>query len=305
MNWMRIRLLAGLMVLCLGTAAYAGDSTPTAWGPVSATFGPCGLSMPAGKLAVGGNLVYGNSNGLWRHDRRLNGNTKATKLNEVFKTRYGIWDGLDIRTATPIYNVHLEKTNTDNRDIYGIGDSTVLLHQRLFNQRAGDPLSVALDFGAVLPTGSVSQHSSDLAGNSSWGAVVGLGGTYFLGANRFDSEVNYAMFTEGAHDYERGDRFRWNLGYAYALTDSWSIGVESTFETYAESRKHGEGQSDASLEWYAGPKVAYKIKPWKTSVGVILKAPVKRWYEGTKAASDDYRVELKLMKTFDLGTLFD
>ncbi|WP_291326183.1 transporter [Desulfovibrio sp. UCD-KL4C] len=305
MNWIKVQLLIGLMVLCCAVTAFAEDNYPVAWGPSGATFGPSGLSMPAGKFAVGGNLVFGDSNGLWRNSKRLNGNTKGTKINEIFKLRYGIWDGLDVRVSIPVYNVHLDKTNTSDKNLYGVGDTTVLLHQRLLNQRDGDPLSVAFDLGPVFPTGTVSEHSSDLAGNAAWGVMGGIGATYFLYANRFDTEVNYATFAEGGHDYKKGDRFRWNLSYAYALNDNWDIGAESSIETYAESEKNGQMQNDASFEWYAGPKVAYKYKPWGTFAGLTLKAPINRWYQGTKACSDDYRVEFKLIKTFDLGSLFD
>ncbi|WP_027722877.1 transporter [Maridesulfovibrio zosterae] len=304
MKWMKVQLLIALMILCCGVTVYAEENYPVAWGPASTTFGPCGLSMPTGKLAVGGNIFFGDSNGLWKHSKRINGNTKATKLNEVFKLRYGIWDGLDARIAIPVYNVHMEKTNTSNHDLYGVGDMSLLLHQRLLNQKAGDPFSLAIDFGPILPTGTVSEHSSNVAGNSAWGVMGGIGATYFLYANRFDTEVNYATFSEGGHDYQKGDRFRWNLAYAYALNENWDIGLESSMEIYAESEQNGLMLKDSSLEWYAGPKVAYKYKPWGTFAGLTFKAPVERWYQGTKACSDDYRVEFKLIKTFDLAALF-
>ncbi|WP_421899691.1 transporter [Maridesulfovibrio sp.] len=300
-----VRLLVGLVLLCLSTTAYAEEKAPVAWGPTSATFGPCGLTMPAGKLAVGGNIVFGDSNGVWHKSKRINGNTKGTKFNQVVKLRYGIWDGLDVRTATPIYSVHLDKTNDSDKYLYGVGDTTVLFHQRLLSQKAGDPLSVAFDAGFIMPTGTVSEHSSDAAGNAAWGLMGGIGATYFLDANRFDTEVNYATFAEGGHNYQKGNRLRWNAAYAYAINDNWDVGLESSLEIYDESERNGVMQDDASLEWYAGPKVAYKYKPWGTFAGLTFKAPIERWYEKPKACSDDYRVEFKLIKTFDLGTLFD
>jgi len=293
-----IRLLVVVMMLCVGTTAYAEDSYPVAWGPVSATFGPSGLTMPAGKFAIGGNFLFGKSDGLWRHSKRINGNVKTRKINEIIKMRYGIWDGLDVRFATPIYNVHLDKSAAPNFDVYGVGDTTMAFHQRLLSQKAGDPLSVAFDIGAVLPTGTVSSHSSDPAGNATWGVVGGLGATYFIYANRFDTEVNYTVFAEGAHDYQKGNRMRWNASYAYALNNFWDIGVESTLEMSTESHKYGEGQNDAYLEWYAGPKIVCKYNPWGIFAGVAFKVPVKRWYQETKAGSDDFQIDFKLIKAF-------
>ncbi|MDD3311763.1 transporter [Pseudodesulfovibrio sp.] len=305
MNWLRMGAVTGLLLALLLGPAHAEEAAPTAWGPVGASFGPCGLSIPAGVFAVGGNVSYAKSNGIWESDSRVNGNTKTTKLNEVFKTRYGIIDGLDIRTATPIYNVRMQNTTTSNREVYGVGDTAVLLHKRLFDQKAGDWFSVGVDFGGIVPTGTVGPHSSNSAGNDAWGVMAGVGATYFLGANRFDTEVNAATFTEGARDYQKGDRYRWNLGYAYALNEYWDLGVESSWEMSDESKYLHNGQRDAYVEWYAGPKVAYKYKPWKLNMGLVAKAPVHRWYESNKVGSDDFRLEFKLIKAFNLGALFD
>jgi len=304
MYQVKIGVLACLLVSLLCGAALAEEPAPKAWGGVGSTFGPCGLSMPAGLFAVGGNVVFAKSNGIWKGSKRQNGNIKTTKLNEIFKTRYGIMDGLDIRTATPVYNVHLDKTNAGNRETYGIGDTAVLLHKRLYDQNKGDWLSVGLDLGGIVPTASVGSHSSDFVGNDAWGFMTGLGATYFIGANRFDTEVNFATFAEGAKDYEKGDRLRWNLGYAYALSDRWDIGAESSWEMSEESQYMGIGQQNAYVEWYVGPKVVYKYKPWKLFTGLVAKAPVHRWYEGNKAGSDDYRLELKMIKILDFGSLF-
>lgn len=205
----------------------------------------------------------------------------------------------------PIYSVHLDKTTGQDKDLYGAGDITLFFHKGVLSQQKGDPLSVAFDAGVILPTGTVRRHSSDFAGNSAWGLMGGIGATYFLDSNRFDMEVNYAAFAKGAHDFQKGNRLRWNAAYAYALNDNWDLGVESTLEAYQESERHGSMQNDASLEWYAGPKVAYKYKPLGIFTGLTAKAPVQRWYQGTKACSDDYRVEFKIMKSFDLAKLFE
>lgn len=304
MNRVTVGVLACLLVVLLCGAALAGDSTPRAWTNIGATFGPGGLGIPKGMLAVGGNVSFAKSNGIWESGKRQNGLIKTTKLNEIFKTRYGIMKDFDVRTATPIYNVHIDRTNGADRETYGIGDTTILFHKGVLSQKEGDWLSLAVDFGGIVPTASVGAHSSDFAGNDAWGGMFGLGATYFLGANRFDTEVNFATFTEGAKDYQKGNRARWNLGYAYALNDFWDIGAESSWEMSDESQYMGHGQRDAYVEWYAGPKVTFKYKPWKLFAGLLAKAPVHRWYESNKVGSDDFRVEFKLIKLFDIGSIF-
>ena len=111
MNWYRLGMLGSLLLAFLVVTAHAEEPAPVAWGATSPAFGPCGLNIPAGTLAMGGNVLFAKSNGIWKNDERLNGNVKATKFNEIFKFRYGIMDGLDIRSATPVYNVHLDKKN--------------------------------------------------------------------------------------------------------------------------------------------------------------------------------------------------
>ncbi|OIQ50207.1 hypothetical protein BerOc1_02137 [Pseudodesulfovibrio hydrargyri] len=304
MKRVTVGVLACLLVVLLCGTAMAEGPVHRCWTNIGATFGPGGLGIPKGFLAVGGNVTFAKSNGIWKSSQRRNGKVKTTKLNEIFKTRYGIMESLDIRTATPIYNVHVDKANGADRETYGIGDTTVLLHKGVFNQQKGDLLSVAVDFGGIVPTASVGSHSSNFVGNDAWGAMFGLGATYFIGANRFDTEVNFASFAEGAQDYQKGNRTRWNLGYAYALSEFWDIGAESSWEMSDESRYDGHGQQDAYVEWYAGPKVTFKYKPWKLFAGLLTKAPVHRWYESNKVGSDDFRVEFKLIKLFDIGSIF-
>ncbi len=313
MSWLRMGVLVCLLVVLSAGFAQAGDQDktttkekkyPVAWGGMGATFGPGGMGVPAGTLGIGGNLVYGQSDNVRIGNRSSNDSSKTTKFNQIFKTRYGIMDGLDIRTATPFYNTHLSNQYTPNRDVYGIGDTAVVLHKRLLNQLKGDPFSVAIDLGGVLPTGSVDAHSADAAGNSAWGFITGLGATYFYGANRFDAEVNYATFTMGAKNYEKGDRGRFNFAYAYALNNYLDLGVESQWEWNAQSQYLGNNQHNASSEWYVGPKLVFKYMPWKTFLGVEATMPVVRWYESSKVGSDDFRIEVKLIKLFNIGSLF-
>lgn len=304
MKLSRIGCWGAFLLLLFVGAAHAGETAPRPWGAVSSTFGPCGMGVPAGVFAIGGNILYGESDGVWRHEKRLNGNTETTKFNQVLKMRYGLVEGLDIRTATPHYNIHLDQKTGSDRTNYGIGDTTVLLHKSLLNQDQGDPLFLGLDFGGVAPTASVGEHSADALGNDAWGAILGLGATWFQDSHRFDLEVNYATFSEGAKDYAKGDRLRWNTGYAYALSGMWDLGVESSYEWNAASELHDKGQHNSGTEWFVGPKLTFNYKPWQLHTGVAVKLPVYRWYEGTKVGSDDYRLEMKIIKAFKFESLF-
>ncbi len=299
MDWKKAGCLCALLVFWITGTAFAEEGVaPRPWGSVSSTFGPCGMGFPQYKLAVGGNLVYGTSDNVRRHSEKGSSDTKVTQFSQALKFRYGILPGLDVRTATPFYSIHIDNSNKADRTNYGMGDTAVVFHQVLLNQGAGSAFNLAVDLGGVVPTASVGEHSVNGIGNDAWGAIAGIGATYFLGSNRFDTEVNVATFTEGAKEYQKGDRFRWNLGYAYAINELWDIGAESTYERNDETELRGQRQNDASEEWYVGPKVMFKYSPWNTNVGVIAKFPVQRWYQNTKAGSDDVRFEFKLIKTF-------
>ncbi|WP_415519087.1 MAG: transporter [Desulfovibrio aminophilus] len=310
------RLRLGITVLAvlglLASAAGAADEAaqkpapaPRPWAPMAANFGPSGSAIPAGLLAVGGNFQYGESEHVRKYGDELNRNAETQKYLEVVKVRYGILPGFDIRTATPVYNIHIDSKTGPDRTNYGIGDTTVLLHSVILNQDKGDPFYLAVDYGGVVPTASVGDHSVNAIGNDAWGLVGGIGATYFLDSHRFDMEANYSTFTEGAHNFTKGDRVRWNAGYAYAINKMWDIGVESCFEWNDETELNGAKQKDASYEWYAGPKAVFKYQPWGVNVAVAGMLPVDRWYQNTKVGSDDYRFELKIMKFFDVGTFFD
>ena len=295
-----ILLLTAMAVSLFVSPALAAD-TPKAIPPIAGVSGPGGTGFPVGKLATVISYRHMETSDLRYHGDKANDNIEMTKDMPIFKFRYGIAPGLDIRTATPVYNFKVKNNvsgDTTNKD--GIGDTSVTLHKVVMNQAQGDLLNVALDLGAVFPTARVDSESVDFCGNSAWGGVAGIGLTYFFGSNRFDQEFNFATFTEGAHDYTKPNRFRANTSWAYAINGNFDIGAESTAEWNDESKTEGVRQNDSRVEWYAGPKAVFKYKPWGFNAGMALLLPVNRWYEKA-TPSDDYRFELKLIKVFDLN----
>lgn len=305
MRHLRLGITVLVLLGILVSAAWAGEEAapqqqpaPRPWAPMGANFGPSGSSMPAGVFAVGGNFMYGESDHVRRYSDQLNDNTKTDKALGVFKTRYGILPNLDIRTATPIYNINFDNQVASDKSYSGVGDTTVLLHSQILNQDKGAPFCLAVDYGGIVPTASVSGHSVNGIGNDAWGVMGGAGITYYLDSHRFDIEANYAAFTEGAHDYTKGDRIRFNQSYAYAISKMWDVGMESCYEWNGASELHGVDMKDSSEEWYVGPKVVLKYQPWGMNVGLAGMVPVQRWYQGNKAGSDDYRLDMKLIKFF-------
>lgn len=308
-GWLKCIPLAAALLLAQLVPALAADGdapAPQPWGPIQSTAGPAGTQIPAGVLAVGGNIVHGESDGTRKFSKHWNGSVDTEKWTELVKLRYGIMQNLEVRTSTPVYNVHTTTTATGSgRDNYGVGDTTVLFHSLLMDQKKGAPFSIGIDYGGILPTASVGSHSVNAIGNDAWGWMGGLGATWFYGSNRFDTEVNYATFYEGAKNFKKGDRARWNMSYSYALNQMWDIGAEANYERNDKTRLNDVMQKDAGEELYAGAKAVFKYAPWGTNVGLLASKPLYRWYQGVKPGSDDYRFDLKLIKTFNIGTLFD
>ena len=304
MKELKYILSLSVMIFCFMTSfAMAEDAAPTpkAFGPAGGCSGPAGMGFPVGKLATVLSYRHIETDGVRHHGDELNNNVKMTKNVYIAKFRYGIAPGLDIRSATPLYNIEVKNNKNDTSDDRGwIGDTCILLHKVVMSQAKGDFMNMAFDIGGILPTANVDNNNIDFVGNDAWGGMAGVGFTYFLDANRFDQEFNFATFTEGAHDYTKPNRFRSNTSYAYAINNYFDIGAESNLEWNDESEKNGVQQNDSKLEWYAGPKFAFKYKPWGVNVATLFTVPVKRWYEGN-SPSDEYRFELKLVKIFDLN----
>lgn len=276
----------------------AAPAAPKAFGGIGAAWGPAGEGFPVGKFAALLNYTYAETDGIRQHNDELNDNVKLTKNVGVVKFRYGIAPGLDIRTATPIYDVKKEVRSTNATDHMGwLGDTAVALHKVVMNQADNNPFSLAFDLGVVLPTADGGSDNNDYTGNQAWGAGGGLGLTYFLGANRFDQELYYYTFTDGEHDYRKPDMFRCLTGWAYALNNTFDIGVESYLGWDGESEKFDRKMNDAKWEWYVGPKVVFKHKESGITLGALVSLPTYRDYD-SPTPSDGFRFEIKLAKVF-------
>ncbi len=299
------KLLIPVSLLALGssvTASWAAEaaSAPQPVGPVIAAFGPAGTSIPPGKFPVVLNYCYAESDGVRKGANEINENIKLNKNLFTFKLRYGIIPGLDVRTATPIYDIEKENRLQNSDTHQGtFGDTSVTLHKQIMDQAKNAPFSFAVDVGMIFPTSNVSDRSNDALGNNAWGTGGGIGLTYFNGSHRIDQELNFYTFTEASHSYRKANRFRSNTAWGYAANSYFDIGAESLFEWNGETEKSGKGQNDEKNEWYAGPKVTYKCKPGGFTAGVAAMFPMARWYEAN-TPSDGYRIEVRLTKSFDL-----
>lgn len=268
--------------------------------PVNAVSGSAGLPFPEGVLSATINYRYAETEGLYLGNDKQNNNVERTKNIGVLKFRYGILPGFDVRTCTPFYTMNFKNNSTgSDLDRDGVGDTSVVFHKELLNQKKGAPFFMSADIGGFLPTANVDSETVDSMGNQAWGGLLGLGFTWIHGAQRIDQEFNYATFTEGEDDYRHPQRYRANTTWTMAMNPTLDIGLESTWEYDGESEVDGEGMDNATQEWYAGPKVGFRISRWKMYIGSAVMFPVYRDYDAT-TPSDEYRLEVKVVKNFKL-----
>ncbi|WP_136526231.1 transporter [Geomonas ferrireducens] len=292
-----------LVALCTCAGLSWGADAPAAprpFGPTISAFGPAGTGFPVGKLGVLLNYQYCETDGIRKGSNEVNENVKLTKNVGVVKLRYGIIEGLDVRTATPLYDVYKKNNVTGAGEHLGwIGDTAIALHKVLMNQSKGSLFDLAVDVGLVVPTTDVNSKSVDFVGNGAWGTGGAVGLTYSTGSHRLDQEIHVYTFTEGSHSYRKPTYIRSTSAWGYAVNEYFDMGAESQFDWNASSEKDGKSQNDSKNEWYAGPKVAFKYKPGGFAAGLAAMFPFARWYEAN-TPSEGYRIELKLSKTFDL-----
>ncbi|BCG46688.1 Putative outer membrane protein [Citrifermentans bremense] len=296
-----IPLTLAALCTCAGLSWGAdAPAVPQPFGPAISAFGPAGTGFPVGKLGVLLNYQYCETDGIRKGGSEVSDAVKLTKNVGVMKFRYGITEGLDVRTATPIYDVYKKNRATGEGQHLGwIGDTAIALHKVLLKQAKGAPLDLAVDVGLVVPTTDVSSKSVDFVGNGAWGAGGAVGVTYSTGSHRLDQEIHVYTFTEGSHDYRKPMYIRSTTAWGYAVNNYFDMGAESQFDWNDESEKNGVSQNDSKNEWYAGPKVAFKYKPAGFAAGLAAMFPFARSFEAN-TPSEGFRIELKLSKTFDI-----
>ncbi len=266
--------------------------------PVTAVFDASGRAFPAGGMSLSLNYLFSRTDTVRFHGSDINRNTRLTKNLAMAKLRYGIVPGLDIRSETPLYLFFAENSGEDgDKTMHFMGDTTIVVHKVVISQEQGRAFDLALDFGATLPTAEVNDDSYDFLGTGNWGMLAGVGASWFYGRHRFDGEVNFASFKEGKHNYRKPDRCRVNLGWSYIVNPALDFGIESNYEWNGQSERQGKKQYDSFIEWFIGPKAAYRLPQYNAILGSALTFPAYRYYDMLTPA-DNYRFELKFAKFF-------
>ena len=126
---------------------------------------------------------------------------------------YGVTPRLSAFATLPILaRRRVEEGGTSRRTSPAVGDLRLLGRYMIFADDYA-PLStrrVAVLAGVKLPTGA------DRFGTPSYDPILGAVGTWAANRHEFDADLLYTLTTE-RHDFEAGDRFRYDLAYRYRV----------------------------------------------------------------------------------------
>ena len=233
-------------------------------------------NIPLGNVAgsTGNVFVKGQSRFVIKHmslskDSAYNGDDKVSdpmkrEMNANithFLYRHGLGNGFDVRVATTYVQKKLSQTipmgpmagksfELENR---GMGDSVVVGRYEILNQMKGAPLFLAVGAGVKLPTGSTDKSFSSpmgekapnqtqimQLGSGSFDYIAEVGASKLLPNSRIDAHMMYVLTTEGKNDYEFGDKFKWNVGYSYAINKYIDVQLELNGLHVAKNRHNGK-----------------------------------------------------------------
>ncbi len=297
---MSLRIMSLLLACCIalpfGQAEAAQNaSAPVPSGAVGVNHGPGGMGFPVGKFCAVAQYRYADKD-QWRlNTSEESGPDKEVASHTlVFKTRYGIAKGWDVRTATPFVMNTIETGGQNDAWSGGLGDTTVFLRHQFASQKDGAPLNLALDLGALVPTGEVGENN---IGTGSWGGLVGAGATWMIGSHRLEADLSYLVYAEGRKDVTKGDRLRVNGHYAYALNSRLDLGLEAYYEWTQADEADGVNLENDVKTLFAGPKFNLKFPEYGVTFGGVFLGAAYREYEKLGLA-EDWRAEFKLIKMF-------
>ncbi len=224
--------------------------------------------------------------------------------------RAGITENMDARLVIPFHDKELKRQSFSqdfSDDSSGLGDMKLFARYSLVSQKNNAPYNLAIGLGVKMPTGETDEQDSSGAtpsflqsGSGSWDPIVEIGAHKVAGRHWFSTYFMYQLSTEGEVgdlDFEKPDVFKYNFGYAYAVSRLVDFQVELNGEYKTKAELDGVDQQNSGGHMlYVTPGVHYKFyKKMHCDIGVAI--PVYRDLNGTQP-SEDYRVIAKLALKF-------
>ena len=242
-----------------------------------------GMVLPKGKVAASIKYRYVHKNNLYEGGTKKNGNYggKYDRVNQSlqFTAKAGLFDGFEGRVMVPFWKKQVKRKpgnlaqpwDTNTQD--GLGDVVVMGRYALMRQKEGDWLNLAFGAGLKLPTGDSDAKNGPpysaahkylgpgaQLGTGSWDPKFELGATRFFGRSRVDAHFMYTIPGDGSHKSRKGNQFKYNFGYGFALNKYFDLELELNG---VDQRRHvydgSENPSTGGHTIYITPGIHWKI----------------------------------------------
>ena len=318
---MKVTLVGALLLGSFCTLSAAEMSSKMGNIPLGNVAGSTGNVFPKGKSRLVLKHMSLSKDGAYNGDDEVN-DIKKREMNIQMTHllyRYGLGNGFDIRAAVnyvqkkqtqtipmgPMAGISFDLKNS------GMGDSKVVVRYELLNQKKGAPLFLAVGAGIKLPTGSTNKSFNTplgekqpnetqpmQLGSGSFDYIAEIGATKLLPNSRIDAHMIYVLTTEGKNDYEFGDKFKWNLGYSYAINKYFDVQLELDGMHLAKNRYQGNSVDYSGGNFiYVTPGIhIIPNKKFDLSLGYMHMVYRDNNYDSstnTAGLSEDYRFVLR------------
>lgn len=208
-----------------------------------------GIVLPPGKVTASLKYRYVHKDDLYDGGDEKSGtyNGKYDRVNQTWQlaVKAGLFDDFEMRVMVPFHLKRVKRnagnppTHMDADTVAGLGDVVVMGRYALLSERSGDWLNLAVGAGLALPTGDADHKNPKpfsknyeymgpgaQLGTGSFDPKFELGATKFLGRSRFDAHLMLTFPGEGAHGSRKGNQYKCDVGYSYALNRSLDIELE-------------------------------------------------------------------------------
>lgn len=224
--------------------------------------------------------------------------------------RVGLFESVDARLIVPFLDKEMKRkslTQDVTDDNSGIGDIKLIGRYQVLSQKKGNPIFLALGLGVKMPTGDTDEKDQGKylpsflqTGTGSWDPIFEIAGTKMFGRSRIDGVITYNLTTEGewgTSDFERGNHFKYDLGYGFAISRHFDLELELN-GNYRQKNKVDDIKKETSGGHiiYITPGIHIKfMKKSHFALGVPI--VVYRDLNGPRL-SEDYRIVGKLAFVF-------
>jgi hypothetical protein len=270
-----------------------------------------GVVLPKGKIIGSVKYIYMHKGDLYDGSEHMTGqyNGKYDRVDQVVKltARAGLFDNFDARVIVPFFDREVKrrygpKSQFNRKDgVTGLGDIVLMGRYALMKQRSGDWFNLAVGAGLKMPTGDPDKDNplpfsntheymapGFQLGTGSWDPKFELGATRFFGRSRVDTHFMLTLPGDGVHGSRKGDQFKYNLGYGYAVNRLFDVELELN-GVYQEAHwyDHDSSVNTGGHTIYVTPGVHWKMCPsCHLSLGVPI--VVFRDLNGESATPDNY-----------------